>query len=1634
MRKIYRFFVSALFFCLILSCDGKRPDNGILEFNLSVKSVQKNAAVEISGTDGVVASGKTDENGGCEFNSLQNIGDLTVKVCGGTVDLVSSDETVAWNGCTVGNVKTGESGDIAVVIDFISSFAEKYESETALKEWFNYLDISVDVKPELQNTLTDATKRWLWMQSLAKIAENVSIANGTVPETQFSTENLLNLLFEDLTDDNVINGSTRTKFGSLTVNAAVLKGFAAEAAGVVSSKFSETELKEWSEKIRTSNAAFLGGESESGDEIEIILTVYPEGMKGVEPEYFSGAVVVEAEAKPYDEVVSLNCFADDVKIADTDEKAAFFKGSFMPDESKGEAEIVIRCEASDGTAVKSVEKTILVNNDAPVVTANFYEHGTLNETAAEENPARNEVDLKVEAGHKRYAVEDLSCSLENFRMVNLSDATYLYKAVIDTVKLPDGENTIVCDVTVNGKKYHYSLPFYVKNTVVVKVKPFITNPLRDFESVSVSCGENFNDKISNTSVSEDKNIRVKIGEICRITVSGGEYEPVVSGNPEEPRLFKGVLTAVFKPLSDENIVVTPLTTIEEYVFSNRLKSGSLSAEELYDQSKEHLSQHLSHAFAWNEEPLNTKSSDSATKYYVLLAGLEYLAWFWETKTGVEHEKYNIVNILQLLKEDYCDSVFDGKNGEKQLFFGEDGENAELDSNFFRYYYALAIKRFLKSSFNDTGFTQLGNIVSKISSNTDQFLFPAESAVIPVDSAGLKIESFVFTNLFEVESAEFAEIAGYLGNYKKGDAGDVLYDMQNGIIPYFAKAFLLKFKVVPQDGNFIDLTSAGMKNKDPNMVFSIKRIEPLELDGNGFSDVETEFVFLLEYSDEDMPSMEKQIVFSVFVQDIAFNSFETEVSAFLDDKRPQISFSYPLEKVKTEDVGISWSIADNRMEKTTFVLSKKDSENGEVTLFASSFENNEGENRVFSHDEFAAVAGDAVENGVIDEIDGVYIFTVSAEDYSGNRSTVRGEFTVDTTPPEIPQIIVESNGRILLRNSVTKHNYFTVSLVEPGKDVEKWALKLVCEDKKQEQRSVYVKPYAGALESFSFENLPRPEGDFNVIECQGFIAVCDEVGNCGNEDFSESAGSVFIDTVGPFYAGYDAENAVLSECVVQTAPFVLPRQCQDSAKCSTGSSSQIFATSYQPQILLDFNDNFSSKENLLVFIQSQETGWFKNCPYIANVSNAGTCGRFYCNLEGSRNGVNNFVIRAYDEVGNYTERTLSQNMDFAIAEPINLTVGSFVTDKGKLGITWEEKNGVEYECRITKKGDSVFSATCGNYTTVNPSDLSGTGYYTVSVKSSSSTTSRTDVAEFKYFNTADLDLSVIPEKGQFLHSNDDFRILVSADSGGMAEFSKIEIFLSERYLNGVKLDDTEYLVISRTFENLFGFAVSSINSKYSGGLSGIALPKGQYRKIRAKITFSDNSQISRIFRTSSQDAFLYCFLESDENPDNGSVSFSDGVLNVEYNKPACLSLNDYSLKLTTPLPIICDNLDIISDSFEVIENYENKFSVKADFVFYKNENHSHDDSCSILGCDEISHSCAVLTHSFSADTKLYIVYNSGKIFTVDSDSSVGFENPATEIIFYDNESDYNDSECKKCNNKISDSAECISGTVKTITLK
>lgn len=1626
MRKLSCFFIVLL--SLIVSCDGKRPENGILEFTLSVKSVQKNATVEVFSGETAILSGKTDDAGEIRFESVRNIGGLKLKVCGGTVDLVSSGETVAWNGCMEKSLRIAEEKEVLAVIDFLSTFIEKYRSDTAQSEWFSYLDISGDVFPELQSSLTDATKRYLWSQAFAKIAETVSAANDTSPETQFSTENLLRMLSDDLADDNVINGSTYAKFGSAVVNAAFMKGLLADFLSEVSEKFTDSELKEWSEKIRNSEAKFLGGEDAEKSGISIEISVYPEGNKGAEVEYFSGAVAVEAKAEPENMIVSLNCEADGEKLADKDDKAAYFQGSFIPEESEGDREVLVRCEASNGITLQTAEKKITINNDAPSIVAVFYEHGTLNPTGTEDFPARNSVDIKAEATHKRYVVEELSCSLEGLQIVNTSDANYQFKTVVDTEKLPDGKNVLDCTASVNQRQYKAAFPFYTKNTVIVKVRPYITNPLSGFENISVSCGEDIGNKTSDTVSFSGDEIKVKLGEVCLVNVSGGNYEPVVSESGETEKRFGGILSVVFVPVSGEDVVVTPLTTIGSYIFMSRKNSENSDGKKLLNLVSEHLSGHLSHAFEWNDGPSNTNASDSRSKYFVLLSGLEYLAYFMETNIGSVHGIYDVSNILKLMQEDYGDLVFDGKNGETQLFFGDDAKKTALDADFFRYYYALSVKRFLASSFNETVFTQLGTIVENISSNSDQFLFPAESVPVPIDSKGPKIEVKGFYDLFETDDGSVVEVAGDLGNYTKGEFRQ--YDLEHGSIPHFAKAFLLKFSVAPEEGSFVDLNSVILKSVESDFVFRVKRIEPQTIEGSGFAGQSTEFTMLAEYSENENVPMEKQIPFSISAQDIAYNLSERDIPVFLDNKRPSLSLNSPVGTVRAADVDISWNVSDSLVESIKFTLSKWEDE--ETVVFEKESESCLLGECSLSAEEFAEALADAGING--SAADGLYKIVLSAVDHAGNRSTLYGSFVVDTTPPEIPLVRVESDGRVLLKNSVINKNYFTISLIEPDKDVEKWAARVSCFVPGGSLSQEKTGGYAGSNESIDFFNLLTTDSDYEVVACTGFVSVCDKVGNCSNNDFSEPLGTVFIDSRSPRFISYDTEQSIFTECIATQNPYLYVPQCVDRANCTAGEN--VFLGTLQPQILITYNDNFSTPENMRVFIQSAENGWVKNCAYIPNQTSGelqGNCDKFYCNLEGSVDGINNFIVTAYDEVGNYSEKSLSVSMDFTPVEPlkINLT-DKFFTNKWKNYVWWETKSGVEYKCTITKQGDPAFSANCSNNSDITPSMLSGSGYYTVSVESRSSSTQRTDVAEFKFFDVSDLNLSLEPQKGQFIHSGEMFKVKVSADSGNMAEISKIELYLYGRYLSGVLQDNSERLVLSRNYQN----PVSSLNNIFSSVLQ-IENP-GQFRNMKIDITFSDTSHYVKKFTQSSANAFLYCLLSSNEVADIASLTFKNKALNASFEAPKCLAASDYTMTLNAYFPSSCDGLDILSYPVSVTKNYANNFTVKGDFVFFRNEHHVHDYDCTGINvCSEVVHSCAAETHNFSSETNLKITYNCGKSFVVKGDPSVQCEHSEPEIVFYDETGDYDEydnKDCKKCRNKLSQPASCFGGKHKTIVLE
>ena len=360
MKKII-FILAVSIITVFYSCESKRPDStGEFNYSLKISSIQILADVEIKEGESVIDSGVTDESGTITFTGIKALRDITVKVCGGTVKLVTSEAPTAWTGCMESVIKPTDVDEIAVTVDILSTFISKYDSETSTEEWQNYLDMTTLPSPALQSSLTDASKRYLWYQGIAKVAENVSKANSVTPETMYSTENLLNLLLADLTDDAVINGSSKAKFGSLAIESTVSKSVLADAIATVDKAFSAKDLKNWTDKIRYSDAIFLGGSGEGVDSEKPVIEIEaPE-----DGEVIYGTVEIKASATDNIKITSLNCTIageEMPELEDSDDEddkfISVFDSTLIPD-----GKIKINCIASDGTSLTEKEINVTVSN------------------------------------------------------------------------------------------------------------------------------------------------------------------------------------------------------------------------------------------------------------------------------------------------------------------------------------------------------------------------------------------------------------------------------------------------------------------------------------------------------------------------------------------------------------------------------------------------------------------------------------------------------------------------------------------------------------------------------------------------------------------------------------------------------------------------------------------------------------------------------------------------------------------------------------------------------------------------------------------------------------------------------------------------------------------------------------------------------------------------------------------------------------------------------------------------------------------------------------------------------------------------------------------------------------------------
>ena len=484
----------------------------------------------------------------------------------------------------------------------------------------------------------------------------------------------------------------------------------------------------------------------------------------------------------------------------------------------------------------------------------------------------------------------------------------------------------------------------------------------------------------------------------------------------------------------------------------------------------------------------------------------------------------------------------------------------------------------------------------------------------------------------------------------------------------------------------------------------------------------------------------------------------------------------------------------------------------------------------------------------------------------------------------------------------------------------------------------------------------------------------------------------IDAVAPRISTIDVID---QECVQNPGGQFQIGYCTTNPKCSSGNGNWNSLSTEYPRILVKYEND----EAEYVTIRSLEGAWadrecVKKCE-----------DNFYCDLRGSLNGYNNFKLTACDLVGNCKDDNISENMDMSIVEPINLQVTrSFFTEQKNTKVSWTTKSGVSYNCRISKEGDTSYSQNCTNGQVIKAENLNGTGFYTVTVGSSSSSTERSDQISFVYFKTSDLTTKFLPVTKQIVKRNETFKFESNISSAGnMAKITKIEYYLYGLYKNGQSIGSNEYLVTSTDHST----PVSSFSNTVSARLNLDVY--GQFRNLRAKITFADGATITRNAAGSQADSFLYCLLGNDEKMDDVRMTFSNNTLIVSYKKPDCLSENEYKLLVSTKNPSQCSGYQSgvmpgqeEKDSFEVASGGDS-YSIKAVHGIMSLHNHCGGEGTCVVGSG-----CYGTIHAFSKATKAVLNYNFGKTYEIPA-ASFDWNKASVQWEHYRSSDD-----CNKCN--------------------
>ncbi len=369
--------VLVILFALLsaVACGSDRPDNtATFTVSVIVHSITTGGTVSIF-TDGKKVVSKQMEDHSVSFSDLSLTGHSSIEVCGGSWTLISTDNTIPFDGCLTARFSVTEKQQTYVIsVDMISTLIAAYNSKTAAAEWMDYLSLTKTAVPEQSSTLGDATKSYLWQQALSLVAKEASSAKGVGVETSLSTEKLLQALVNDLSDNNIVDGSTKETFGNYPIDASIIKQLIPKQILSVPSSFSEEDTEEWREHLITEKAKFLGKQTDYGGTSPTLTIMAPS------EDTVHGTIRIEAQAEDEEGVDYVRCKTDRGTLEEIAEPENAFS-AILNTTNITDGSLTIQCTASDGIHTTTVKKSVLVSNHN-AVKVSVYVHEPVTDIGA----------------------------------------------------------------------------------------------------------------------------------------------------------------------------------------------------------------------------------------------------------------------------------------------------------------------------------------------------------------------------------------------------------------------------------------------------------------------------------------------------------------------------------------------------------------------------------------------------------------------------------------------------------------------------------------------------------------------------------------------------------------------------------------------------------------------------------------------------------------------------------------------------------------------------------------------------------------------------------------------------------------------------------------------------------------------------------------------------------------------------------------------------------------------------------------------------------------------------------------------------------------------------------------------------